>query len=102
MKRLLFVLTFMSLTFPVIWGQTKIQKYAGTAMPYPNRTDSSITFRDGMTPFYINHLGRHGARFPTSRKALDKVEKVLVSAQQENGLTSELSLIHISEPTRPY
>ena len=24
MKRLLFVLTFMSLTFPVIWGQTKI------------------------------------------------------------------------------
>lgn len=89
MKRLLFVLTFMSLTFPVIWGQTKIQKYAGTAMPYPNRTDSSITFRDGMTPFYINHLGRHGARFPTSRKALDKVEKVLVSAQQENGLTSE-------------
>ena len=59
MKRLLFVLTFMSLTFPVIWGQTKIQKYAGTAMPYPNRTDSSITFRDGMTPFYINHLGRH-------------------------------------------
>ena len=56
MKRLLFVLTFMSLTFPVIWGQTKIQKYAGTAMPYPNRTDSSITFRDGMTPFYINHL----------------------------------------------
>lgn len=89
MKRLLFVLTFMSLTFPVIWGQTKIQKYAGTAMPYPNRTDSSVTFRDGMTPFYINHLGRHGARFPTSRKALDKVEKVLVSAQQENGLTSE-------------
>ena len=89
MKRLLFVLTFMSLTFPVIWGQTKIQKYAGTAMPYPYRTNSSVTFRDGMTPFYINHLGRHGARFPTSRKVLDKVEKVLVSAQQENGLTSE-------------
>lgn len=33
MKRLLFVLTFMSLTFPVIWGQTKIQKYAGRPCP---------------------------------------------------------------------
>ena len=71
-EKIIIVLTFMSLTFPVIWGQTKIQKYAGTAMPYPNRTDSSVTFRDGMTPFYINHLGRHGARFPTSRKTLDK------------------------------
>ena len=60
MKRLLFVLTFMSLTFPVIWGQTKIQKYAGTAMPYPNRTDSSITFRDGMTPVYPDYLTVNG------------------------------------------
>lgn len=42
---------------------------------------------DGMVPFYINHLGRHGARFPTSGKALEKVRNVLILAEQENRLT---------------
>ena len=40
-----------------------------------------------MVPFYINHLGRHGARFPTSGKALEKVRNVLILAEQENRLT---------------
>ena len=37
----------------------------------------------------INHLGRHGARFPTSGKALDKAKKALILGQQENRLTTD-------------
>ena len=41
-----------------------------------------------MVPFYITHLGRHGARFPTSGKALNRVNEMLESAQRENRLTT--------------
>ena len=89
MKRYLIVLAFISFIFSAVCGQTKIQQYAGTAMPYPEMPDSSILSPNCMMPFYISHLGRHGARYPTSGKALGKVEKLLVSAEEENGLTTE-------------
>lgn len=66
-----------------LFGQSAIQKYAGTAMPYPFIKNLSVLNHDGMVPFYINHLGRHGARFPTSGKALEKVRNVLILAEQE-------------------
>lgn len=89
MKRLFFTLTFISLSVFAIWGQANIQQYAGTAMPYPTMTDLPVQKQDNMIPFYVSHLGRHGARFPTSGKALDKVEKVLKLAEQEERLTSD-------------
>ena len=79
-KYLLFPITFL-------FGQSAIQKYAGTAMPYPFIKNLSVLNHDGMVPFYINHLGRHGARFPTSGKALEKVRNVLILAEQEKRLT---------------
>lgn len=72
----------------ILWGQDRIQQYAGTAMPYPVVKDSSGFFQDSMVPFYINHLGRHGARFPTSGKALNRVKEILELARRENRLTS--------------
>lgn len=65
------------------------QQYAGTAMPYPSLENSSYLVQDGMVPFYINHLGRHGARFPTSGKALDKVITRLSLAGKHKMLTKE-------------
>ena len=63
------------------------QQYAGTAMPYPSLENSSYLVQDGMVPFYINHLGRHGARFPTSGKALDKViTRLSLTGQKKVGL----------------
>ena len=79
-KYLLFPITFL-------FGQSAIQKYAGTAMPYPFIKNLSVLNHDGMVPFYINHLGRHGARFPTSGRALEKVRNVLILAEQEKRLT---------------
>lgn len=84
------ILIFLAgLLFPItfLFGQSAIQKYAGTAMPYPFIKNLSVLNHDGMVPFYINHLGRHGARFPTSGKALEKVRNVLILAEQENRLT---------------
>ena len=65
MKGLLLIGIFMFCPVSILWGQGRIQQYAGTAMPYPIVKDSSVFFQDDMVPFYINHLGRHGARFPT-------------------------------------
>ena len=84
------ILIFLAgLLFPItfLFGQSAIQKYAGTAMPYPFIKNLSVLNHDGMVPFYINHLGRHGARFPTSGKALEKVRNVLILAEQEKRLT---------------
>lgn len=75
--------------FSFTWGQIPVRSCAGTAMPYPLIKDSSAFSSEGMIPFYINHLGRHGARFPTSGKALDKVTETLTSAERENRLTAE-------------
>lgn len=72
----------------ILWGQDRIQQYAGTAMPYPIVKDSFVFFQDSMVPFYVNHLGRHGARFPTSGKALNRVKEILELARRENRLTS--------------
>ena len=96
MKGLLLIGIFMFCPVSILWGQGRIQQYAGTAMPYPVVKDSSVFFQDDMVPFYINHLGRHGARFPTSGKALNRVMEILESAQRENRLKSRgLTLLSI-------
>lgn len=96
MKGLLLIGIFMFCPVSILWGQGRIQQYAGTAMPYPIVKDSSVFFLDDMVPFYINHLGRHGARFPTSGKALNRVMEILESAQRENRLKSRgLTLLSI-------
>lgn len=96
MKGLLLIGIFMFCPVSILWGQGRIQQYAGTAMPYPIVKDSSVFFQDDMVPFYINHLGRHGARFPTSGKALNRVMEILESAQRENRLKSRgLTLLSI-------
>ena len=88
MKGLLLIGIFMFCPVSILWGQDRIQQYAGTAMPYPIVKDSFVFFQDSMVPFYVNHLGRHGARFPTSGKALNRVKEILELAQRENRLTS--------------
>ena len=37
----------------------------GSAMPYPT-PESSVSYPDSLTPVMINHVGRHGARYPSS------------------------------------
>lgn len=82
MKKIVLFIFCLFICVPFSIGQEKIRQYAGTAMPYP-------FIQDDMVPFYINHIGRHGARFPTSGKALDKVLKKLTLAEKDKKLTKE-------------
>ena len=50
MKGLLLIGIFMFCPVSILWGQDRIQQYAGTAMPYPIVKDSFVFFQDSMVP----------------------------------------------------
>lgn len=58
----------------------------GSAKPYPvpSRTAS---YPDTLHPVMINHVGRHGARFPVSPKQCDILLSALRKAETENMIT---------------
>lgn len=88
MKGLLLIGIFMFYSISSVWGQDVIKQYAGTAMLYPVQEDSFHLSTSDMVPFYINHLGRHGSRFPTSGRHWIRL-KALILGQQENRLTTD-------------
>ncbi|MDE6331060.1 MAG: hypothetical protein K2L80_00500, partial [Muribaculaceae bacterium] len=52
----------------------------GSLTPYPSDVNPAV-FPDSLTPVFINHVGRHGARYPASsanclalRKALERAD----------------------------
>lgn len=45
MKGLLLIGIFMFCPVSILWGQDRIQQYAGTAMPYPIVKDSFVFFQ---------------------------------------------------------
>lgn len=53
--------------------------YAGTALPYQSPTDDDNAFEhvlgDSLEVVFVNHVGRHGARFLSSSKPTDKLTK---------------------------
>ena len=58
----------------------------GTHRPYP--TPATIeAVPDSLTPFYINHVGRHGARFPASDKNARVLGNILAQAESEGTIT---------------
>ena len=60
----------------------------GSLTPYPDPTQEAV-YPDSLVPVFINHVGRHGARYPASaancialRKALDRIYTGLHSILQ--------------------
>ncbi len=60
---------------------------SGTAMPYAYQQRKQSAPPAGYSPFYINHLGRHGARYLSSASKITPVLKILHNAKQQNMLT---------------
>lgn len=60
----------------------------GSYMPYAAPT-SPLAVPDSLTPVMINHVGRHGARFPSSDKSCLHLKKVLEEAQAKKKLTPD-------------
>lgn len=79
------ILIFLAgLLFPITFIRAKCNsEICGNGYAVSFIKNLSVLNHDGMVPFYINHLGRHGARFPTSGRALEKVRNVLILAEQE-------------------
>lgn len=62
------------------------QQCAGSARPYP-ATVNTTPLPDSLRVVFINHVGRHGARYPSSDKACMAVRRLLTDAQRNNSLT---------------
>lgn len=63
-------------------------KYDGSMMPYDfARCDTAVAWGDSLTPFYIGYVARHGARFLSSPKKIEKLSKELYAAAMKKKLT---------------
>ncbi len=60
---------------------------AGSSKPYP-APSKKTTYPDSLAPIMINHVGRHGARYPASSKNTYTLRSALVSAKEAGTLTS--------------
>lgn len=50
----------------------------GTHIPYTSPLPDQLSaLPDSLTPVFVNHVGRHGARFPTSPKSLEQLRTAL-------------------------
>lgn len=58
----------------------------GSAKPYPAPEGRAVT-PDSLTPVFINHVGRHGARFLSSPKTATRLSEKLHAADSAAGLT---------------
>lgn len=63
------------------WGDCR-----GSAALYPV-PDSSVRIPDSLRVVMINHVGRHGARYPASSSHVDRLIDFLSDAQSRNALT---------------
>lgn len=57
----------------------------GSYMPYPAVTPVAVP--DSLEPVMVNHVGRHGARFPSSDKNVKRLSAALEEASQSGSIT---------------
>ncbi|MCM1484043.1 MAG: histidine phosphatase family protein [Muribaculaceae bacterium] len=67
------------------WSWTQCQ---GSYMPYSVPSKATV-IPDSLTPVMINHVGRHGARYPSSDKSCVKLKKALEDARAKGKLTQQ-------------
>ncbi len=93
MKRLFFLL---SLSVAAVFATKAIDptttdytfiECQGSAIPYPDRSVSELAYPDSLTPVYINHVGRHGARFLSSSKYTTSLLRILHKADSLHTIT---------------
>lgn len=89
MKRITLVLALFAVSLaamahgPVAYDWSDL---AGSARPYPS--DIKPQSRpDSLKPVMINHVGRHGARYPTSGRGSEEVRRFLMKAYEARQLT---------------
>ena len=81
----IFRIALIGLTFVLSFSAEGATDYpwaycCGSARPYPVPAHTA-SYPDSLTPVMINHVGRHGARFPASPKQCNILLSALKSAQ---------------------
>lgn len=65
-------------------------QYAGSMMPYDfSGAELEPIWPDSLKPVYVAHVARHGARYITSAKKLEKLQQALSKASADGTLTKE-------------
>lgn len=94
---LLFVATFISAAAQVITTDYSWDDCRGSARPYPGLAVVTDT-PDSLKPIMINHVGRHGARYPASGKNTELVRSLLLKAKELKTITPRgRKLLDLSE-----
>lgn len=77
------------IAFCSLSGTAKKNNYLGTETPYLFEKVKYTLPPKGYKPVYINHLGRHGARYLTSPEGLEHLYNALQDAKSKGALKKE-------------
>lgn len=66
--------------------QYSLTQCEGSAMPYPTPKET-VSHPDSLTPVMINHVGRHGARYPASASRPLEIKRALEHADSLGTIT---------------
>ena len=88
-------LTFFLVVIPILFFAAKKPSLLpshleGSMMPYDfSYTESKPIWPDSLTPVYVARVARHGARYISSPKKLEKLQKAIAKASAAGTLTPE-------------
>lgn len=94
MKRIITLASLCWMAFSVVFAaDPTATRYSaveceGSLTPYPN-PESEIEYPDSLTPVYMNHVGRHGARYPASATHTVALKKMLAKADSLGTITRQ-------------
>ncbi len=87
MNRLIKITIAICAVFLSLSLTAQINKYCGTYMPYDTDSLSFTSPPPGYHVKLINHVGRHGSRYPISGEHILYLSELLKNAHIDNGLT---------------
>ncbi|MBC2855159.1 histidine-type phosphatase [Cetobacterium sp. 2A] len=93
MKR---IMIWFFLSVNLIFSKDKkmeINTYLGTQTPYVKVKREYTPPPPGYVPIYINHIGRHGARYLSTSKDIDYVINIFEDANKKQSLTEDGKII---------
>lgn len=85
-KVLLYIFVLATLSAFAESSAPTMTQCEGSLMPYPAPT-TAVAVPDSLEPVFINHVGRHGARFPASAANCLALKRVLEQADSAATLT---------------
>ncbi|MDE6126005.1 MAG: histidine phosphatase family protein [Muribaculaceae bacterium] len=91
MRRILLISVIITIAARLCAADPTLTAYSvddclGTARPYPVPA-GLVEPPDSLTPVFINHVGRHGARYPSSSTPVEKLLRHLHKADSAGSLT---------------